>query len=65
MEDNQKVVKYAIFIKTSTHKFYHFQEINEADKEKFLNECKRCAQECTSSDDELFNGIKKLRTEFL
>jgi len=42
-----------------------FQEINEADKEKFLNECKRCAQECTSSDNELFNRIKKLRTEFL
>ncbi|KAL5240610.1 hypothetical protein ACI65C_008020 [Semiaphis heraclei] len=41
------------------------KEINEADKEKFLNECKRCAQECTSSDDELFNRIKKLRSEFL
>ncbi|KAF0754140.1 Uncharacterized protein FWK35_00019612, partial [Aphis craccivora] len=41
------------------------KEINEADKEKFLIECKRCAQECASSDDELFKRIKKLRTEFL
>ncbi|VVC24381.1 Hypothetical protein CINCED_3A020689 [Cinara cedri] len=41
------------------------KEITEIDKEKFLNECKRCAQECASSDDELFNHIKKLRTKFL
>ncbi|XP_025412665.1 DNA mismatch repair protein Msh2 [Sipha flava] len=41
------------------------KEINETDREKFLNECKRFAQECASSDDELFNCIKKLRTEFL
>lgn len=44
--------------------FFFVKEIDEVDKEKFLNECKRCAQECVSSDDELFNRIKKLRTEF-
>ncbi|XP_050523143.1 DNA mismatch repair protein Msh2 [Daktulosphaira vitifoliae] len=40
-------------------------ELNEADKEKFLNECKRYAKEQTSSDQDLFNQIKRLRTEFL
>ncbi|XP_050443074.1 DNA mismatch repair protein Msh2 isoform X2 [Adelges cooleyi] len=41
------------------------KEISEQTKEKFLNECKRCAQECDLSDEELFSRIKKLRTEYL